>query len=164
MFGWFRDHLQHNHEIAGLIGRSLLMLAATIVNAAAEPVQIPSSCFAEASARFGIKDAQILRALVSQESSGRCPLRHGINADGSYDIGCMGINSSWLPLLQKNFGISEGDLYEPCINIHVGTWVYARNIRQLGDTWQAVGAYNAQSEPKRIDYAWKIYRHLNASH
>lgn len=162
MFGRFTTQ-QQQHVIAGWIGRSLLVLAATAASATAEPLQIPAHCFSDASARFGIRDQRILRALVRQESSGRCPKRHGVNADGSYDIGCMGINSSWLPLLEKKFGITEGDLYQPCLNIHVGTWVYARNIRQLGDTWQAVGAFNARSEPKRIDYAWKIYRHLDAS-
>lgn len=86
--------------------------------------------------------------------------RHPTNANGSYDIGCMGINSSWLPLLQKKFGITERDLYNHCTNINVGAWVYAKNVRQYGDNWRAVGAYNANNENKRIAYAWKIQKKL----
>lgn len=121
-----------------------------------------AKCFDEASERFGHKNPKVLRALAAQESGGRCPRRHPVNADGSYDIGCMGINSSWLPPLQSKFGISEQDLYDPCTNIHVGAWIYAKNVRQFGDGWRAIGAYNATSEHKRIAYAWKINTQLNA--
>lgn len=113
-------------------------------------------CFEEASARFGISNPDVLRAIAEQESSGMCMPRHPVNANGSYDIGCMGINSSWLPKLQKQFGITEQDLYDPCTNVHVGAWVYARNVRQYGDNWRALGAFNARSEHKRVAYAWKI--------
>ena len=119
-------------------------------------------CFDDASTRFGLRNPKVLQALTAQESGGRCPQRHPANADGSYDIGCMGINSSWLPVLQTKFGITERDLYAPCTNIHVGAWIYAKNVRQFGDNWRAAGAYNAKSEHKRIDYAWKINAQLAA--
>lgn len=119
-------------------------------------------CFEEASARFGHANPNVLRALAQQESSGMCARRHPVNADGSYDIGCMGINSSWLPKLQRQFGMTERDLYDPCTNVHVGAWIHAKNIRQYGDNWRAIGAFNARSEHKRIAYAWKIHSQLNA--
>lgn len=121
-----------------------------------------TQCFEEASALFGHKNPKVLRAIAARESGGRCPPRHPANANGSYDIGCMGINSSWLSTLRSRFGITERDLYDPCTNIHVGAWIYAKNVRQFGDNWRAVGAYNAVSEHKRMDYAWKINAQLNA--
>jgi soluble lytic murein transglycosylase-like protein len=121
----------------------------------------PRDCLADAAHRFGHGRA-ILDALMRQESGGHCARRHRPNANGSYDIGCMGINSSWLPMLEKKFGISEYDLYTPCTNIHVGAWLYARNVRRFGDSWRAVGAYNAKNEQKRIAYAWKIQSKLSA--
>lgn len=136
-----------------------LLAAHHVANASS----IPAKCFEEASARFGLANPAVLRALAKQESSGRCTQRHPANADGSYDIGCLGINSGWLPTLQKKFGLNEQDLYDPCINVHVGAWVFAKNVRQYGDSWQAVGAFNAKSEHKRIEYAWKIYKHLTAA-
>jgi soluble lytic murein transglycosylase-like protein len=119
-------------------------------------------CFEEASARFGHANPNVLRALAQQESSGKCTRRHPVNQDGSYDIGCMGINSSWLPKLQKQFGITEQDLYDPCTNVHVGAWIHAKNVRQFGDNWRAIGAFNARSEHKRVAYAWKINSQLHA--
>lgn len=124
---------------------------------------IPAKCFEDASARFGLPRPDVLRGIAQQESSGRCTARHPVNRDGSYDIGCMGINSSWLPTLQRKFGLTEQDLYDPCTNVHVGAWIFAKNVRQYGDSWQALGAYNAKSEQKRIEYAWKIYKHLTAA-
>lgn len=112
-------------------------------------------CVNSAAARFK-HDPMLLRALIEVESSGKCPNKHPKNANDSYDIGCMGINSSWLPLLQKKFNISEQDLYVPCTNIHIGAWILAKNIRTYGDHWRAVGAYNATTEIKRVRYAWKV--------
>lgn len=129
----------------------------------ADASPIPARCFDDASDRFGLAHSPLLKAIAQQESSGRCMARHPVNPDGSYDIGCMGINSSWLPVLLKKFGLLEQDLYDQCTNVHVATWIFAKLVLQYGDTWRAVGAYNARSEYKRIEYAWKIYKHLTAA-
>lgn len=139
----------------------LLVVALLFLVCAPSRAEGPAAqCFEKASSLFGLKSPKVLRVFAEQESGGRCQQRHPVNADGSYDIGCMGINSSWLPTLKSKFGITERDLYVPCTNIHVGAWIYARNIRQFGDNWRAAGAYNARSEHKRIEYAWKINARL----
>lgn len=117
--------------------------------------QISAACIDVAAARFK-HNPKILRALIAVESGGKCPKKHPINSNGSYDIGCMGINSSWLPILQAKFNLTEQDLYDPCTNINIGAWVLAKNVRSYGDHWRAVGAYNANSETKRVKYAWKV--------
>lgn len=141
-------------------GRALIFLLCAAARSGS--ADAGAQCFEEASALFGHKNPKVLRAIAARESGGRCPPRHPTNANGSYDIGCMGINSGWLPTLRSRFGITERDLYDPCTNIHVGAWIYAKNVRQFGDNWRAVGAYNAVSEHKRMDYAWKINAQLNA--
>ena len=150
---------------AGVHGSLRQMTVAALalsLTASASAGQRVARCFEEASALFGHANPNVLRALALQESSGMCTRRHPVNTDGSYDIGCMGINSSWLPKLQRQFGITEQDLYDPCTNVHVGAWIHAKNVRQYGDNWRAIGAFNARSEHKRIAYAWKINSQLNA--
>jgi soluble lytic murein transglycosylase-like protein len=112
-----------------------------------------AACFEEAAARYQVP-VVLLQAISKIESSGN-PRAINRNRDGSYDIGHMQINSRWLPVLSK-YGIREADLWDACMNTHVGAWVLAGNIRRHGYTWEAIGAYNAASPDKRIVYAHKV--------
>ena len=122
-----------------------------------------ASCFDTAGQRYGISPV-LLRAIASVES-GLDPHALHVNANGTTDIGLMQINSWWLPRLTQ-YGIEAEDLREPCINVAVGAWILAGNVRQFGYGWRAVGAYNAgtstdhKTEQRREDYANRVYRHL----
>ena len=94
-------------------------------------------CFEEASERYGI-NAHLLRAIAQTESAMKPNIESRTN-----DIGLMGINRSWLPKLQREFGLTEKDVWEPCINVHVGAWILAHSFHQYGRNWNAIGAYNA---------------------
>lgn len=122
-----------------------------------------ASCFHESGERYGISPA-LLRAIAEVES-GLDPAAVHINANGTTDIGLMQINSWWFSALEQH-GIHPEDLREPCLNIAVGAWILAGNIRQYGYSWRAVGAYNAGTrtdsvtERRREDYAIRVYRRL----
>lgn len=123
-------------------------------------------CFAQAASTYQLDEA-LIRGVAQVESSMRpeaMNLTH-IKRTGTYDIGPMQINSSWLPKLAK-FGITEQMLKEPCQNVLVGTWILSQHLRETGDNWWGVGSYNASCktlskpdcERARYTYAWKIYR------
>ena len=112
-----------------------------------------ATCFDEAAKRYRVPVA-LLRAISTAESYGN-PNARNVNKNGSYDIGHMQINSSWLPTLAR-YGIDEKRLADPCINTNIGAWVLAHNIARLGLSWDAVGAYNAASPAKRMVYARKV--------
>lgn len=92
-------------------------------------------------------DPALLKAIAVQES-GMNPRAVNQNKNGSKDHGVFQINDTWLPTLKK-FGITQADLYDPCVSAYVGAWVLAQAIAQHGPTWRAVGAYNAGNSPKR---------------
>lgn len=115
------------------------------------------ACWNEAAQRYGV-NPQLLYAIAKTES-GLNPRALHRNPDGSYDIGLMQINSRWIPTLHR-YGISEAQLFEPCTSIHVGAWILAQNMRRLGNTWNAVGAYNAKTPAQRLQYAIKVYRNI----
>ncbi|HHV7521302.1 TPA: lytic transglycosylase domain-containing protein [Burkholderia orbicola] len=116
-----------------------------------------ADCIDDAAAYHHVNPA-LARAIASVES--RCsPTAYHRNANGSEDIGLMQINSSWLPALSR-FGISRTALFDGCVNAYVGTWILSQNISRLGLTWNAVGAYNAASPAKRVQYARRIYAEL----
>lgn len=118
-------------------------------------------CLQAAAAKYGI-DFHLLKAIARVESSFnpravRRPFTAGGN--GTTDYGLMQINSTWLPTL-KRWGITQEDLFDPCVSADVGAWVLRSNFNSLGTSWNAVGAYNAVSKDKRKVYAWRVYRAL----
>lgn len=115
------------------------------------------ACWEEAGARYNI-NPYLLYAIAKTES-GLNPAAVNRNKNGSYDIGMMQINSLWLPELRKS-GLEEKHLYDPCTSIHVGAWILAQNMRRLGNSWEAVGAYNAGKPDLRLKYALKVYRNI----
>jgi soluble lytic murein transglycosylase-like protein len=117
-----------------------------------------SACWEEAAAHYGV-NAHLLYAIAKTESGLNPNAINRSNRNGTYDIGLMQINSSWLPTLKKH-GIDEKQLYDPCTSIQVGAWILAQNMRKMGTTWEAVGAYNARDAALRIKYAWKVYRNI----
>ena len=116
------------------------------------------ACWEQAAERYGVS-AELLYAIARTES-GLNPRAVSHNRNGSRDIGLMQINSAWLPRLSA-LGITERDLLNPCTSIHVGAWILAGNVRRLGYTWEAVGAYNTTHPALRRAYAEQVYRQVS---
>ena len=117
------------------------------------PIPGKAACFEEAASRYQVPSV-LLKAISRVESAGN-PSALNRNKDGSFDIGHMQINSRWLSKL-SHFGISRDQLWDPCTNTLVGAWILAQNVRRIGYSWSAVGAYNAASPVMRDRYARKI--------
>jgi soluble lytic murein transglycosylase-like protein len=117
-----------------------------------------SACWEDAAARYGV-NPYLLYAIAKTESNLNPSAINRDNKNGSYDIGLMQINSRWLPTLRK-YGIEESQLWDACLNIHVGAWVLSENMRRLGNSWEAIGAYNARNPDLRLKYARKVYRNI----
>jgi len=120
-----------------------------------------TACWEQAAAYYGVS-AHLLYAIAKTESGLNPRAINRSNKNGTYDIGLMQINSRWLPMLRKH-GIDEQQLYDPCTSIQVAAWILADNMRRMGSTWEAVGAYNARDAALRVKYAWKVYRNLDAA-
>lgn len=117
-----------------------------------------NACFRQAGHLYKVHP-NILWAIAKVESNFN-PFALNKNTNGTYDVGIMQINSSWLPTLRKHGLKSDSDLWNPCYNIHVGAWVLSNCIQKFGYTWEAIGCYNAVSSTKRVSYARKVYKIL----
>lgn len=135
----------------------VLLLRCVLALCAAIACRPAAACWEQIGQKYDI-NPYLLYAIAKTES-GLNPKAVSHNRNGSYDVGLMQINSSWFPTLRK-YGISEQQLYQPCVNIEVGAWILADNIRRLGNSWDAVGAYNAAKPALRRRYATKVYRNL----
>lgn len=116
------------------------------------------SCVEDASKMYGVNPI-IIYAIIKTES-GFNPKAINKNKNGTYDIGLMQVNSSWLPTLRK-YGYSANHLFDPCINVQVGTWVLANCIHTYGYNWKAIDCYNkGKKATGRSEYVWKVYEHM----
>jgi soluble lytic murein transglycosylase-like protein len=113
-----------------------------------------ADCLDDAADYFSL-DPVLVHAIAKHES-GMHANAINRNRDGSYDLGLMQINTSWLPVLATK-GISAQQLMNGCVNGYVGAWILRSNIERFGYTWKAVGAYNASSVDKQLRYANNIY-------
>jgi len=112
-------------------------------------------CFEEAGAMYGVSP-MLLYAIAKTESNFN-PKAINKNLNGSYDYGVMQINSVHYKTLGRDLWLSLSD---PCTNVKVGAWILAQCIKRYGQTWEAVGCYNAVSSEKRRKYAWRVYKNL----
>lgn len=132
------------------------------------PLAASAGCFNDAAARYGVSP-QLLCAIARCESDLRPDAvnRNHEARTGTVDYGLMQINSSHLPWL-KQYGITQQHLLDACTNVQVGAYILAEKMQRYGDTWEAVGAYNAactqlkgeKCTAARTKYAWCVHRRL----
>lgn len=132
---------------------------------AATPSAKVEACLQSAAAKHAVS-YQLLRAIAEQESSFNPKAGLGkhasVNTNGTRDYGLMQINSTWLPMLSQ-YGITMDNIFDPCVNADVGAWILSNNFQRLGFTWNAVGAYNAKTQWKRVKYASAVYEKVATS-
>ena len=86
------------------------------------------------------------------------------DANGSYDMGPMGINSLWLPVLAR-YDITRPEVLDNgCQNIAVGTWILACKLKgRQGSAmahprvfWRHVGDYNSATPHWNHQYRQRV--------
>ena len=114
---------------------------------------IPLHCINEAAIEYHIP-AKLIISLLSVERGKVGKVEN--NKNGSYDMGPMQINSSWLPELKKR-GISREDvLFNPCVNVKIGTWILGRYIASENDLLTGIGDYNSHTKRYNQVYFQKV--------
>lgn len=123
-------------------------------------------CVQEASRLYEVPEL-LIKALIEKEAGKlgqRVPNRAADGRVVSEDLGPMQVNTVWLEderLDLQRYGISERDiLWEPCINIGIGTWI-ARHFYEYhdGDWTRAIMSYNAgYSYENGRDYAIDVIK------
>lgn len=127
----------------------------TIIILLSFPTFVNAFCFEEQEGVYGL-NPYLLRSIAETESNLNTKAINK-NPDGSFDIGLMQINSSWI----RPLGLDRERLIsDPCYNVGTGARILNMCVEKYGYTWEAVGCYNAVSKGKRTRYSWKIYNKL----
>lgn len=87
------------------------------------------------------------------------------NRNGTYDLGVLQINSTWLPHLARMVGRSEAQvrgwlIYDPCFSVLAARWIFMSSLYQFGDYWKAVGVYHSLDLWRQRRYAISVAGHL----
>ncbi|WP_165873408.1 lytic transglycosylase domain-containing protein [Parasulfuritortus cantonensis] len=115
-----------------------------------------AECWGDAARAYGL-DPMELGAIACVESS--------MNINAVSPVGARGVMQV-MPSHAARFGLDPALLFDACTNIYMGAYVLAEMKAKYGDTWEAVGAYNAACtklkghacRKARSDYAWAVYR------
>lgn len=101
------------------------------------------------------------KAYYPQDRAGALKIiRQAEKGNKSFDIGLMQVNRWWLSYL----GLRAEDVLDPALNVHLGTWILAKEIERYGGLhWKSIGSYHtpASRNPVRAkEYANRIISKL----
>lgn len=102
----------------------------------------------------------VLMAIMHVEG-GRVGQEVGPNVNGTYDLGPMQINSSWLPELAEawNTDLSSARRTirdDGCANIAAGAWILRQKIVATGNLWSGIAGYHSLTPGIGDGYAMKV--------
>jgi soluble lytic murein transglycosylase-like protein len=100
----------------------------------------------------------VLKAILSVESNFR-PGAVNRNQNGTLDVGMAQINSLHFREL-AGYGIAPAHLMDACVATYVAAWHLAKQMRQRGNTWQAIGAYHSSTPCHNQRYAALVWNRL----
>ncbi len=115
-----------------------------------------AECWHDAAKSYGLEPME-LGAIACVESR--------LNAGAVSPVGARGVMQV-MPANAHAVGMHPDLLWDACTNIYMGAFVLAQMKARYGDTWEAVGAYNASCtklkgaacRKARTEYAWLVYR------
>jgi hypothetical protein len=82
------------------------------------------------------------------------------NANGSWDLGPMQINTCNLDELVAQGFSPEAILRDGCVNAHGAAWILRREYERTGNIWTAIGAYHSRTPSLRDAYITRVRKHL----
>jgi hypothetical protein len=121
--------------------------------------QVFATCIFLAAQMYALPPAML--AGIHHVEGGKPGVEAGPNKNGTYDLGPMQINSSWVPLLAKKWRVSESTARrwvrdDVCTNVGVAAWILRSNLEETGDISKAIAYYNSRTTVHGQPYKEKV--------
>lgn len=100
-------------------------------------------CHRHAAQYHGV-NAEVLRAILWNESRMNPQAINASNGNGSIDVGIGQHNSMHFRSL-ASVGVTPRMLLDPCVGIYVAAWHLSKAMRDHGNTWFGIGAYHSRT-------------------
>ncbi|MCW5590205.1 MAG: lytic transglycosylase domain-containing protein [Legionellales bacterium] len=123
------------------------MLPTLIIN------DVPIQCINRAAVEYRVPAILIISVLKTENGHVGVASK---NNNGTYDLGPMQINTSWLPKIAP-YGFTWNDLeFNACKNVEVGAWILGMSIASGHDLSQGVGNYHSHTPYYNMHYSQKV--------
>ncbi len=103
----------------------------------------------------------LLKNIAVIESAGN-PNAIRINENGTKDYGLMQINSIHFRRLSA-WGINEGNILDPQINIFAGSYLLSEHIKEKGFNLQTIGNYHSKTQAHKERWLRRLIVALKTS-
>ena len=114
---------------------------------------VPLHCINHAAIEFHVPAKLIISILNIERGKVGQAVK---NSNGTYDLGPMQINTSWLPELRRYSISRETVQYDPCVNVKVGAWILAKSIAEEKSLLKGVGDYHSHTFKHNYPYYQKV--------
>ena len=115
--------------------------------------EIPIECINQAAITYIVPATVIISVLLTENGKNGSA---NPNKNGTYDLGVMQINSTWLPQLAEYGYTREQIQYDACINVMVGTWILSQKMTlpstESESYWQHIANYHSVTPKFNDDY------------
>jgi hypothetical protein len=143
-------NIRRRHRQIGLLsGGPLRILSIALLASGLFPAA-HADCVSDAAAFHSVNDG-VLRAILWNESHMNAGAVNR-NSNGSIDVGIGQMNSQHFDELRR-LGVTPQMLMEPCVGTYVAAWHLSKQVKALGNTWQAVGSYHSRTPLLNQGYA-----------
>jgi soluble lytic murein transglycosylase-like protein len=105
---------------------------------------------------------------IQKVEGGKVGQQVGPNKNGTYDLGPMQINTLWVPVLSKHWGISEAETFhliknDPCTNVNVAAWILRNNLEETGSLARSIAFYHSRTPHIGQRYKKKVINAMRKS-
>lgn len=123
--------------------------------------KIFASCLLLAAQTYSVPPAVLLG--IYHVEGGKVGQEIGPNDNGSYDLGPMQINTSWLPDLASRWNVNEATARrwvrdDPCTNVGVSAWILRRHLNETGSLPGAIAHYHSRTPKYGTVYRTKVIK------
>jgi hypothetical protein len=135
---------------------------------------LASASPADAGGQIAAVDERVIASCIHRKSGGHVWLERTLwglrdreggwvgaviaNTNGTYDLGPLQVNSSWVREVADLTRRSATNvrwwlIHDACFNVDVARWIFLSDLARTHVYWDAVGAYHSPTNWRRREYA-----------
>lgn len=98
---------------------------------------------------------------IMHVEGGRVGQQVGPNSNGTYDLGPMQVNTSWVPTLARAWRVDPKTAQrlvrdDGCVNVRVAAWILKQKIDGAGSLYKGIAHYHSATPGIGTRYASKV--------